>query len=318
VQQITTSSRPIHLLTQNETPFLQNSIEKIHRLIPSFLQSIATGNFFSSKQFYQCVQVTLISASFIGVLGSMGLLATGMAGVSLVTITLSITTAIGAYIAHLASLQQTFVENALEMRNQVDAFSKQNKTLKKTTEELTQQNSKLELQHENYKALEKQLQDDIGQLQRSNEQNIETFTNRIKEFSQQVSASKELWDQVAKEKTLFNRDQTAQLASLKQIVQEISDPKTTLLRLEEHQRISKQIQEAVAELKKIKQQLEDINHQVSVKEGQLKERDDLLATLQEKHQRILSVYEQQNGAFASNVKDLSQISALVSQEFRPT
>lgn len=323
MQPITPASHSLLPLAQKESHFPLKIAEKIHYFVPGLIHSIATGNIFSSKQFYQCVQVTLISASLIGALGSIGLLVTGMAGVSLITFTLSVTTIIGAYIAHHASLQQTFVENALEMRNQVDAFSNQNKTLKKTTDELIQQNNRLELQHENYKTLELQLQRDLQRLQISNEQNVEVFTNRMKEFSQQVTASKELWNELAKENKLLNQDQTSQIASLKEYVKEISDPKNTLLQLKEHQKINQQIQEAVAELKQVKQQLKHISQQVSIKEGQLKERDDLLAALREKHQKILSAYEQQNAALkgenkslASIVKDLSHISAILAQEPR--
>lgn len=106
--------------------------EKIKNLVPHILISFLTGNFFSSKQFYQCVQATLITVSFLGVLGATGLLVTGLPGVSILTIVLSSTTAVGAYMAHQASQQQSFVENNVKMEQQNEIFARQNERLQRT------------------------------------------------------------------------------------------------------------------------------------------------------------------------------------------
>jgi hypothetical protein len=126
--------------------------KKIHRVIPDALFSFLTGNFFSSKEFYRCIQATLLSASFVGILGSTVILISGMPTISIMMITLSSTTAIGAYVAHQAALQQTFVENAIAIKQQIEMlkqtvsnFSRGVSTFSQDVSEFSQGNSQFHL-----------------------------------------------------------------------------------------------------------------------------------------------------------------------------
>lgn len=90
--------------------------EKVDNFVSSV--SLFAGNLFSSEKFYQVVQVTLLTSSCIGIVGAIGLLALGMPSFSLMMISLSSTTAIGAYLAGEISSHKTFESSAEKIQGE--------------------------------------------------------------------------------------------------------------------------------------------------------------------------------------------------------
>jgi chromosome segregation ATPase len=259
---------------------LEKTKEKIRDFFPKMISALLSGQFFSSKEFYEIAEVTLICSSFIGLIGSFGLIITGMPGTSFLVLALSITTTVGAYIANQASLQQTLIESANQMEKQIEIFGGENKTLKHIVSEFSIKMSQFDLQLEHLKTISQHYQ-----------KNPEALTKKIGDFLNQIESFEILWDRILKENKHLQGNMATQITDLKKIIQEITDPRSTLLRLEEHQKIREQINEDLACLKKIKQEIEEMNRQIALRDSQLKERDELLIQLRKDHYEILSSYK---------------------------
>lgn len=266
---------------------------KIRGLATKIIPALFSGHFFSSHEFYETAEVTLLCSSFIGIIGSLGLFITGMPLSSALLLALSVSTALGAYLASQASLQQTLIESANQMREQTEILAEENRTLKETVGKLSMKISQFDLQLAHLNTLNREFQKELLFFRISNEKNMGLFTKKIEDFSSQISAFETLWNELLKNMQDLKSDTVSSVADLRKIIEELTNPKLTLLLLEEHKKIREQIREELAHLKEIKQQLNEINRQIALREGQVKERDDVLRELRDEHSQILTSYTEQ-------------------------
>lgn len=281
--------------------FLKETKDKIRNLFPKLIPALFSGHFFSSKEFYETAEITLLSSSLIGMIGSFCLLIAGMPGVSLFVVALSITTATGAYLASQASLQQTLIDSANQMKEQTEDLKKENETLKKAVSKLSLQISQFDLQLAHLKTLNEEFQKELLYFHHSNEKNTEAFTKKIEDFSTQISAFATLWNELLKESKYLRNDLSLQIGNLKQIIQEMTDPKSTLVKLEEHRKIREQINDALICLKKTQEKIEEIKREIALRDGQLSERDRLFQELRKDHFEILASYKKQLKEFMEQI-----------------
>lgn len=298
---------PKTVLPQSFSQQGEDIVERVYKFICSSSLDFFSGNFFSSKQFYQTVQVTLLVSSGVGVIGSATLLIMGMQNFSFVMLALSATTAVGAYIAHLASTQQSLTESVEKNQRQSDNFQVQNTTLRKHLEVLGRDVNTLALETSRNEEVHKMLFD---RFEAENQQNSGLFQASMSNLRKQSEASYQLVKELSKERDGFKKDSEEQLKILK----EITDPQHHLDLLKKYDLVVEALRKVTARLEKAKQelsdgthQLSDVTHQLSEKKGQLVQAiHDLeilkhdLETLREEYRKIIFSLKEQNKIFAEN------------------
>jgi chromosome segregation ATPase len=290
------------------------------------------GRFFKPEQIYRALSSASIAISAIGAGGtaiSFVSFILGFPSAIVWTGLLTVTAAAGAFTADKAARYYTQANNMEELKElleergrqnqefgrQITLLTTQNETLKATagrfeTENanlnedvtrLTDQNNILTtnvdslttqvadlkesmaqfaLHNESYRTIAERIETYVEQSRTGNVQNQAELTLRLEEMTQQVAASKMLWDQVS-------QDHATQMAQVKELVAQLADPVNTLLQLQQYQALNRQIQTAT-------EKLADLKTQIALREGQVKERDQLLTELRNAHNGILESYGQQN------------------------
>lgn len=181
-----------------------------------------------------------------------------------------------------------------QFRANVDTLTAQNEQLRQSVESLNGQITQLSIQNESFRTLGEQFGAYLEQFRQGIVLNRDEFARKIQEFTQQLAASRDLWAQVLQSASTVQGNYAAQLTRLTELVGRLSDPRNTLTRLQEHQEINRHIQEAT-------QRLTHLSAQIALREGQLRERDQLLVELRTAHRQILSDYGSHNTALAAQI-----------------
>lgn len=205
--------------------------------------------------------------------------------------------------AHEGNVRDLRAQNVILQQN-VDRVTAQNVVLQQNNEELNRQVAQFALQNQNYLVIAEQFRVYLEQFRVSHVQNREEFAKKLEELAGQLTASQNLWTQVLRDARAFSENYAAQLTQLRELITQLTDPRTTLQRMQEHQEINRQIQEAVSRLDQHQNRLASLDAQIALREGQLRERDQLLIELRSAHQLILTSYREQNSAFGARNTDL--------------
>ncbi|MBS0654006.1 MAG: hypothetical protein JSR39_10845, partial [Verrucomicrobia bacterium] len=310
---------------------------------PPTAMEILDGSYFKPQRVYEIAETSLVGTSGVGAVTAVVLLITGLPGISVVTGLLSAGTLAGAYIAHEAAAQQGLAESVADLRRhlrhmqenneqqarQLALFNFQNSVLRHNVEGLAAQNealrsnidsmraqvSQFALQNQHYRSIASDFRGYVEQFRSGSAHDREQFARRLEDFTQQISASQELWRSFSNETNIFRENYAAQLTQLRELVTQITDPRGTLVRLQEHREINEQIQAAVARLEQHQRQLSNLDAQISLRDGQLRERDQLLVQLRSAHEEILSSYRHQTTSLGQNndvlQREISRISSLI-------
>ncbi len=297
---------------------------------PTVLE-LVNGSYFKPEKMYKVAETGLLGASGLGAVTTLSLLIAGLPGLSFITGLLTLGTLAGAYIARDAAIQRNLVNTAEELGRQVQAAERNNQEL---SSQLTQQRiifniqnagfrsniTRLEAQNTDLRAnidrmmaevsrfaLENQHYHDIAsgferfveQFRAGTIENQEEFARRLENFTQQISASEQLWRSFSNDASIFRANYSTQLGELRNLIGQITDPRSTLVRIEEHHRINEQIQNAVARLDQLQGELSNLNAQIALTNGQVIEREQLLTHLQLAHEEILSNYQNQTTALGA-------------------
>lgn len=153
---------------------------KVDKLVNSL--SFFTGNLFSSEKFYQIVQVTLLTSSCVGIIGAIGLLALGMPSFSLIMLSLSSTTAIGAYLAREVSSHNLFENNVEKIQGERERLGSEVGRLSKRLEDL-----------EN---IRDDLKESIFDLREENK-SLKQSTQKLQNLTEEISQIKEILPRLA-------------------------------------------------------------------------------------------------------------------------
>lgn len=159
-----------------------SSMEKIQEKIWAVPLSVLTRaqkasskldqSFFSSKRLYQVSEICLLTTSGIGLISSIGALASGMMGLSLVTLALSISNFVGAFFSHQIGLQRSLEEN-------LEKLESQSQRQKNITLSMKQENLILKEQNEELSNTKEALSKEVSIL-RVHTTQLESLVNRLK------------------------------------------------------------------------------------------------------------------------------------------
>lgn len=143
---------------------------------------------------------------------------------------------------------------------------------------------------------------------RAGQQVSQAFINRLEEYTRQTEAARQLYAQFTQDIGRYNQNFGEHLRQLQGLVNQLADPRNTLIRLEEHRQISDRIVAAT-------QQLAGLQAQVALRDGQIRERDLLLGQLRNEHQAILDSYrmlreEIRNASSANHSRLETQVNRL--------
>ncbi len=330
---------------------LVDSVAKITSKVgipkPPTTLEILDGSFFKPQKVYEIAETSLVGTSGVGAVTTTILLITGLHSISAVTGLLSVGTLAGAYMAHQAATQRSLADSIEDARRQAQAFEKnnqeltqqnalfsiqnaafsanitylegQNTALRNNIESLRAQVSQFALQNQHYRTIANDFRGYIKQFRTDAADDREQFTKRLDDFTQQISALQELWRSFSNETTIFRENYATQLNQLRDLIDQITDPRGTLIRLQEHRAINEQIQVAVTRLEQLQRELSNLDAQIALRDGQLRARDELLDQLRSAHQQILSSYQHQTTTLgAGNValtREIDRITSLIDRHF---
>ncbi|MCX6991030.1 MAG: hypothetical protein NTX49_08225 [Chlamydiae bacterium] len=220
------------------------------------------------------------------------------------------------------SLQDTSEKlgrQSLEFTETIDRLSRENGSLGEKVERLQEGIVQFSVQNENYRRIGEEFSLYLEAFRAGNMEGREAFTAKITEFTGQIRASRELWDRVSHDTTIFREGYELQIAQLKSLISQITDPRHTLTRLEEHRAIGEQIRLATSSLESHQRELSRVVEDLARREGEVHARDQLLRELELAHRQILAEYGAQASAHGVRNAELGQIiqriSGLVSQSF---
>ena len=203
----------------------------------------------------------------------------------------------------------------LELTQNVAHLTRENTSLGEKIERLQEGILQFSVQNENYRKIGDQFALYLEEFRRGNMEGKEEFSAKITQFTGQLTASRELWDRISHDTTLFKEG----ITELRALIGQLIDPRHTLIRLEEHRAIGEQIRQANASLSSYEIRLSRIVADLERKEGEIRARDQLLRDLELAHREILGQYRDQHTAQGTRHAELSQIvdriSGLVSQSF---
>lgn len=308
---------------------------------------ILDGSYLKPQKVYEIAETSLVGTSGVGAVTTLLLLITGLPGISVVTGLLSVGTLAGAYMAHEAAATTSLSDSVSELRRHlqtmqedhtrqialytfqnvvlrtnIETLSAQNTALRANIENMRAQVSQFALQNQHYRAIANDFRGYVEQFRTGAVHDREQFTRRLDDFTQQISASQELWRNFSAETTIFRENYAAQLTHLREVVAQLTDPRGTLVRLEEHRALNEQIQTAVARLEQHQRDLSNLDAQIALRDGQLRERDQLLVQLRSSHHEILTSYQHQTTTLGHRndalEREINRISSLIDRHFDTT
>lgn len=210
--------------------------------------------------------------------------------------------------ATLIARVQDLTTEIAALRSEIATLRGENARLSTNVENLTREITQFAVQNEDYRTLCAQFGSYLESFRAGNMQDREEFSRRLAAFVQQIAASQELWNQVFQDISRFREDYATQLDQLRNCITQLTDPRNTLLRLQEHQQaINQQIQEAINRLNQHQVALASLDAQIALRDGQLRERDQLLRELRSAHQGILNIYQQQNAIYGQENNTLEAL-----------
>lgn len=322
---------------------------------------ILNGSYLNQQKVYKIAETSLVGTTGMGAVTTLLLLITGLPAISVVTGLLSVGTLAGAFIAHEAAASSSLTESIAELRgnmrtmrqdhtrqialynfnntvlrthienlsvqnnalrNNIEALTEQNNALRANIENMQAQVSQFALQNQHYRAIASDFRGYIEQFRSGAAHDREEFATRLENFTQQISASQELWRNFSNETNIFRENYAVQLGQLRDLIAQITDPRGTLVRLEEHRMINEHIQNAVARLEQHQRDLANLDAQIAIRDAQLRERDQLLVQLRSAHHEILASYQHQTTTLGhrNNLleREINRISTLIDRHFDTT
>jgi predicted nuclease with TOPRIM domain len=208
---------------------------------------------------------------------------------------------------------------SLEFRGVIDRLHAENGSLGEKVARLQEGILQFSVQNENYRRIGEQFSLYLEAFRTGNMEGREVLSAKILEFTGQLTASRELWDRVSCDTAIFREGYELQISQLTSLISQITDPRHTLTRLEEHRAIGEQIRHATSALEAHQRELSRVVEDLSRREGEIRARDQLLRELELAHRQILVEYGEHAAAHRTRNAELSEIiqriTGLVSQSF---
>lgn len=266
--------------TSRNPPLLLMTSEKVAQFVVAAFSALATPGFFSSREFYQSIEVVLGLLSGLCAIGVAVFFFVGKTDCSVLAGTIAVTSFIGWQLAGQVATLKPLSENIAKLEHQLT---------KQTT------------QAENYKTLFENFATRVDHFaNRVDQLGVGTaeLAETAQEFRSQLHASDDLWKKLFEERTSLheefttnNKTHAESIKSLTEIVKKIQDPSSLL-------NTFKELDHIVLKLQKAQQEL-------SVTEGRVQQAVIFLQDLEENHKDVLSRYEQETKKFQASNRDLA-------------
>ena len=321
---------------------LADRLHQVSRRVFPSSQDIASGRICPLDRLMGITQIGLAGASALGVVGLVAGSIAAMPPVVALSATLAFGSALGVHAAASASslakrvegeeerraqinsltgiihtqqqtnqsqrqIVQRLEERVTELTGSINGLRRQITSLEQNIERLQAGILQFSVQNEHYTRIGEQFSLHLEAFRRGSREGSDALNAKIAEFTTQLTASKELWDTVSRDTSIFKEGQDRQIAELNSLISQLLDPRHTLARLEERRLMDEQLSRVSSTLASYQKELHLVVQDLGRKEGEVRARDQLLRELEQAHRQILAGYGQQNAAQAERNAELSQI-----------